>query len=456
MTIKKIRESLLNSHSTKGIDLWNKASEVVLGGCGLLSKRPTRYSSRTWPTYMKESKDIFIKSLDNITYADFTEFSIGCCLLGYRSKSHNSILKLLKKQSPLSTLLSPYEPELAFKLNEFFSESRVWKFCRGGGEALAITARLARAISTNTRILVCGYHGTHDWYLSSNLSIKDGLSQIFLKGITPNGIPHEYSGTTINISQLNAQTIEHSIQSHHPGIIFFEACRYKLLDQNCVKLLQKFQNEGGILVADEVTSGFRFNSKLATFECGIIPDFIVLGKSLGNGYAISAVGALKKYHDNLQECFLSSTYWTESIGLRAGILTLEAFNDWETIISQLNTNGMIIHDMINKAFNASRLQVTINNIPTMINFEILPQLGFTSIELRTLLISRMLKLGFLFSTTIYPSIRHTRHYSHRFGSALSSVCSQLGDDMLDNSSLLRIELEKIGPVEQGFSRTQKL
>jgi len=405
---------------------------------------------------MKESKDIFVKSLDNITYADFTEFSIGCCLLGYRSKSHNSILKLLQKQSPLSTLLSPYEPELALKLNEFFGESRVWKFCRGGGEALAITARLARAISINTRILVCGYHGTHDWYLSSNLSNKEGLSQIFLKGIIPNGIPSEYSGTTITISQLNSKTIANSIESQDPGIIFFEACRYKLLDIECVELLKKFQKKGGILVADEVTSGFRFKEKLATFECGIIPDFVVLGKSLGNGYAISAVGALKKYHDRLQSCFLSSTYWTESIGLKAGILTIEAFKDWEKTILQLNANGMIIRDMIKKAFKSSTLNLTINNIPTMINLQILPHSGFTSIEIRTLLINRMLKAGFLFSTTIYPSICHTPYYSRRFGAALSRVCYQLGDDIVNNSLLLRVELAEIGPVEQGFSRTQKL
>ena len=457
MAIKLFKDLFLEHASlTKGIDLWNQALEVVLGGCGLLSKRPTRYSSRTWPTYMKESKNIFIKSIDNNIYTDFTEFSIGCCLLGYRSKSHNAILQLLRRQSPLSTLLSPYEPELASRLNEFLDETRVWKFCRGGGEALAITARLARAISMNTRILVCGYHGTHDWYLSSNLNNKDGLGQIFIKGITPDGIPNEYAGTTITISELNSTKIAEAIQCHSPGIIFFEACRYKLLDQDSVELLISFQQAGGILVADEVTSGFRFKNKLATFECGITPDFVVLGKSLGNGYAISAVGALKKYNSSLQLCFLSSTYWTESIGLKAGILTLEAFGDWNKFYTKLSDNGQLIRDTIHTSFSSSGIAIAINDISTMINFEIKPQKGFTSIELRTLMINRMLKSGYLFSTTIYPSIMHTPYYTRRFGIALSRVCSQLSHDIAKNSFLLREELHEIGPVEQGFSRTQKL
>lgn len=450
------RKSLQLVSSLNSVQLWNISSEVIIGGCGLLSKRPTRYSSRSWPAYMRECKGIYVKSWDKKVYRDFTEFSIGCALLGYRPSSHKLVKNLLQVQSPLCTLLSPYEPILALELNNFLNEQRAWKFCRGGGEALAIAARLARTVATSSCVLVCGYHGTHDWYLASNLSKNNDLSKIFIDGISADGIPSEYAGSTVCLSEFSADNLRSSILSNKPGVIFFEACRYELLDQELVDILKSFQDAGGILVADEVTSGFRFKRKLAVYECGLSPDFVVLGKSLGNGYAISAIGAKNHYKQALESCFLSSTHWTEAIGLQAGVCSLQAWNDWDSFYDEVARNGERIRQAIISALTFSKLSFTINNIPTMISFKIDSLHGFSSTELRTLLIHRMLSKGFLLSTTIYPSIEHTNFHTFLFKKALTDCCSNLFIDVIHNQNLLRSELAKIGTVEIGFSRTQKL
>ena len=41
------------------------------------------------------------------------------------------------------------------------------KFARTGGEANALSVRIARAATNNQNIAFCGYHGWHDWYLSN-------------------------------------------------------------------------------------------------------------------------------------------------------------------------------------------------------------------------------------------------------------------------------------------------
>ena len=84
--------------------LWNKSINLIIGGCGLLSKRPTRYNSSKWPTYYKEAKGIRIKSISNIWYKDYSEFSIGCNLFGYLPKEHFKVIKKLKSSPPLTTL----------------------------------------------------------------------------------------------------------------------------------------------------------------------------------------------------------------------------------------------------------------------------------------------------------------------------------------------------------------
>ena len=73
--------------------LWNKAINLVVGGCGLLSKRPTRYNSSNWPSYYKSAKGIKIKSIDNKWNKDFSEFSIGCNIFGYKPNEHNILLR---------------------------------------------------------------------------------------------------------------------------------------------------------------------------------------------------------------------------------------------------------------------------------------------------------------------------------------------------------------------------
>ena len=128
-------ETAKRTLTNEGIKLRNQAQDVVIGGCGLLSKRPTRYSSSYWPTYYKSAKKISITTLDGCKYKDFSEFSIGCNLFGYSVKGLRP-RDLLKESYPATTLLSPEEVSLAKKLNEFIEEQRIWKFCRGGGESL--------------------------------------------------------------------------------------------------------------------------------------------------------------------------------------------------------------------------------------------------------------------------------------------------------------------------------
>ena len=57
--------------------------------------------------------------------------------------------------------------------------SEMVRFTRSGGEANAVATRIARAASEENKIAVCGYHGWHDWYLSSNISSPNNLNNPF-------------------------------------------------------------------------------------------------------------------------------------------------------------------------------------------------------------------------------------------------------------------------------------
>ena len=86
------------------------------------------------------------------------------------------------------------------------------KFARTGGEANALSLRIARANTNNTNIAFCGYHGWHDWYLAANLNNKSNLDKHLLKGLNPLGVPKELKNTVFPFEYGNYKQISNLIK----------------------------------------------------------------------------------------------------------------------------------------------------------------------------------------------------------------------------------------------------
>lgn len=85
---------------------------------------------------------------------------------------------------------------------------------------------------------------------------------------------------------------------------------FKPCSQYIQYICDKIQSAGGLVVVDEVTTGFGRTGKRFGFEhLGIKPDIIVLGKALGNGYPVSAV-AVNSIHED--KCSASELYYAQS------------------------------------------------------------------------------------------------------------------------------------------------
>ena len=435
--------------------LWNNAINLVIGGCGLLSKRPTRYNSSNWPSYYKSAKGIKIKSIQNKWYKDYSEFSIGCNLLGYRPKEHHLILKKLQRTPPLTTLLSPDEPHLAEDLNLFLNTNKLWRFTRGGGEALSLAIRYARAITNTDKVLVCGYHGWHDWYLASNLSSNSNLDETFLKGLEPVGVPKYLKDSAFTPSKLDKNSIQKILNENKIKILFIEAARYEYLTDEITNSIKEFQQAGGLIVADEVTSGLRVEKKLAVYKLGINPDIVVLGKSLGAGWPIAAVGCNYIHKNRLEDVFASSTFWTEQSGLLAGRLTIKRLYNWDRFYEKLFQNASSLRENFIRSFDRSNVDIKINSLPTMISYKF-NFLDFDDRESSALFIDRLVNKGYLTSSTIYPTICHSNRENILFCKNVLNTLKELNLKIKDSSNNVRNHLKSLGYLERGFSRTQSL
>ena len=311
--------------SYKNYKIWQKAKSVIPGGNMLISKRPELMLPIFWPTYYSKAKDCFVWDLDNKKYIDFSLMGVGTNILGYSNKQiNNKIIETVKKGN-MSSLNCPEEIELSKMLLSLNKWADMVKFARSGGEANAISIRIARAASKKDHIAVCGYHGWHDWYLAANLNKKNKLDKYLLKGLKTKGVPKNLENSIHTFLYNDLGGLKKLINKNPKiGIIKMEVIRNFPPNDNFLKKVRQLCNKKNIiLIFDECTSGFRETFGGIHKKYGVNPDIAIYGKALGNGFAITAIVGKAKIMKNAKETFISSTFWSERIGFVAAIETLK-------------------------------------------------------------------------------------------------------------------------------------
>ena len=173
---------------------------------------------------------------------------------------------------------------------------------------------------------------------------------------------------------------------------------------------------------------------------------IMYGKTMGNGYAITAVVGKKDVMESAQKTFISSTFWTERIGPAAALKSLEVMNkikSWELIteIGRKVSQGWI------KLSEENGIKIKVSGLPAISTYV------FDSanhLKYKTLVTQEMLKRGFLASTHFYACIDHTDDLINLYFDCLDEVFKILKkceSEKLNISELLD------GPVcHSGFKR----
>ena len=273
----------------KGLKLYNKAKKIIPGGTMLYSKKPELYLPDSWPTYFSKSKGCYVWDLNGKKYIDML-FAVGANTLGYANKSiDNNVIKYIKKGN-MTSLNSPEEVDLAKLLIKIHPWSDQVKFTRGGGEANAAIIRIARASTRKQNIAFCGYHGWHDWYLSSNLNNKNNLDKHLMSNLKFQGIPKNLKNTSFPFLYNDIEGFKKLIKKKNIGIVVMEVTRNFDPKFNFLKKIRSICNKKKIiLIFDECTSGFRETLGGKHLEYKVYPDLAMFGKAIGNGYAINAI-----------------------------------------------------------------------------------------------------------------------------------------------------------------------
>ena len=405
-----------------GQKLWKRAKDLIPGGNMLLSKRSEMFLPDGWPSYFSKAKGCTVWDLDGNEFIDMCIMGIGTNSLGYgHPEVDEAVLKTVSAGN-MSTLNCPEEVYLAEKLIELHPWADMVRFSRSGGEANAIAIRIARAACGKDNVAICGYHGWHDWYLSTNLGDDENLAGHLLPGLEPNGVPKSLKGTVYPFTYNDFNSLESLVANHNIGIIKMEVKRNHDPKNGFLEKVRKLATEKGIiLIFDECTSGFRETFGGLHKKYGIEPDMAMFGKALGNGYAITAVIGKRDIMEAAQTTFISSTFWTERIGPSAALKTLdvmEKVKSWDTI-----TNiGLDVTSRWHALADKYQLSITTSGLPSLTGF------AFNSkqaLAYRTYITQEMLAKGYLAATGFYASTAHTPEIINGYFENLDPIFSTI-------------------------------
>jgi glutamate-1-semialdehyde 2,1-aminomutase len=431
----------------KGQDLYKKAKTLIPGGTMLLSKRPEMFLPEYWPSYFSKAKGCKIWDLDNNELIDMTIMGIGTNTLGYgHDYVDNAVMETIKKGN-MSTLSCPEEVYLAEKLVEMNPWADMVRFARSGGEANSIAIRIARAASGKDKVAICGYHGWHDWYLSANHNSGDSLSGHLLPGLNPSGVPKALKDTVIPFHYNNYDELLTLVENHEIGVIKMEVLRNFGPEDNFLQKVRDLATRKNIvLIFDECTSGFRETFGGIYKKFGVEPDMAMYGKTIGNGYALTAVIGKKSIMEAAQTSFISSTFWTERIGPTAALATLkvmEEIKSWE-IITKI---GNKVQEGWKSLASIHGLEIEVTGIPALSTYSFKSE---STLAYKTLIAQEMLQKNILASTNFYASISHEDTYIEKYFSELDVVYG-----LIKRCENHELQIDKIlkGPIcHSGFKR----
>jgi glutamate-1-semialdehyde 2,1-aminomutase len=410
------------------------AKSLIPGGTQLLSKRPEMFLPEYWPAYFRKATGCRCWDLDGRCYYDMTTNGIGACLLGFADPDvSNAVIKRIRDGS-MCTLNPPEEVDLAQRLCGIHPWAQQSRFTRTGGETASVAIRIARATTKRSIVAVCGYHGWHDWYLTANIAnIKNGysLDSHLLPGLDPLGVPKELKGTTLTFKYNDKQQFADIVKLYGDKLaaVIMEPARYNNPETGFLESVKDQTNKcGALLIFDEITIGWRMNYGGIHLKFGVNPDMAIYAKTLGNGHPIGAIIGTTEAMQGAHRSFISSTYWTESVGPVAAIATLKKMKE-KNVSEHVNRIGSSVIKLWNE--NAAKHGV---EIEVGTGYSALAHFRFVhhqANELKTLFTQLMLEKGVLASTVIYPTLAHNHYVLEIYKQALDNVFEKIANIIAD-------------------------
>ncbi|MES1164561.1 MAG: aminotransferase class III-fold pyridoxal phosphate-dependent enzyme [Verrucomicrobiota bacterium] len=376
--------------------LYERARRLIPGATQTLAKGVGQHVAGVAPKFLKSGRGAHVVDVDGNEFLDMT-MAVGPLILGYADPVVNAAIRAQLNDGITFSLPHPLEVEVAELIHQMVPGAESVRFGKNGCDVTTAAVRLARAYTGRARVLCCGYHGWHDWYIA----VTDRRL----------GIPDQVAELTHTFAYNDLASLEAALDDETACVILepttFEAPRDGFL--RAVKNLCAAR--GALLIFDEMWTGFRLAQGGAQERFGVTADLACFSKAVANGMPLSVLTGRADVMRLLEkDVFYFSTFGGEALSLAAAGTTLRELRD-RNVPAKLDALGNRLRDGYNRL--AEELGVEFTRCVgfgcrTLVNF--LPEGAAQGMEprlLKSFVQQELIRNGVLWSGVHNLSAAHT-------------------------------------------------
>ena len=325
------------------------------------------------PIFMKSAKGAYMTDVDDNQYIEYIN-SWGPAILGH---THPEVLEAIKKQAENGFSYgtpTELETEIAKYIVENVPNIDQIRMVSSGTEACMSAIRLARGFTGRNKLIKfegC-YHGHSDSFLIKAGSGMATFGNPSSPGVTP-GTAQDTLTATYNDFEQVVDLFRHN-QGEIAAIIIEPVAGNMgcvLPENNFLQKLRTLCDENGaLLIFDEVMTGFRLAFGGAQELYGVKADLVTFGKVIGGGLPVGAFAGRNEIMDHLAPkgaVYQAGTLSGNPLAMRAGLTTLQLIKKDENFYPNLAKTTETLDFEIGKILNAKSIPHRVNRKGSMMS-----------------------------------------------------------------------------------------
>ncbi len=353
------------------IQLFKRAQQSIPGGVN----SPVRAfkSVGGTPIFIKKAKGAYLYDVDGNKYIDYIA-SWGPMILGH---AYEPTVKAIQEYAEYSTSYgapTELEIEMAELIISMVPNVDLIRMVSSGTEACMSALRLARGYTGRNKVIKFEghYHGHADSFL-----VKAGSGMATFNIQTVPGVTAGVANDTLTCAYNDLEAVK-KLVAEHKGAIAAIITEPVAGNMGCVLpqpgflegLRQICDEEGIVLIFDEVMTGFRLGMGGAQEKLGINADLVTYGKVIGAGMPVGAFGGKKEIMQHiapLGNVYQAGTLSGNPIAMIAGYTLLKELKENSAIYTELEEKTIYLRNGLDAVLKEWGQPYVINQFGSMIS-----------------------------------------------------------------------------------------
>lgn len=323
------------------------------------------------PRFIKGADGAYIFDEDDNTYIDYI-CSWGPMILGHNNETVRKAVEEACKNGLSFGAATKAEVEIAEFICEKIPHVEMIRMVNSGTEAVMSAIRVARGYTGRNKIIKFegNYHGHSDGLL---VAAGSGLMTAGIPGSA--GVPEGCTKDTLTAEYNNLDSVQALFDAnrHEIAAIVVEPVAANmgvvLPKEGFLEGLRKLcDEEGALLIFDEVITGFRLAFGGAAQRFGITPDLVTYGKIIGGGMSVGAYGGrrdIMKLISPVGAVYQAGTLSGNPVAMAAGSTQLKLLWENRELYRKLDESGEKLYGRMKRYIQEKKLPLTVNYIGSL-------------------------------------------------------------------------------------------